>query len=138
MELSAALLGGSLSGLVSLLAHSVVWSAIHVVRPPKQNAPASYANLDYAEVFLHMFAGAGLGLLFWLSWGLAAIVDVTWWKRGLLFAGLCWLVLALPPLISMTLNGRGSPRAATAIAARWATTCLITGLVCAWSWAQSA
>lgn len=134
MELTYLLLTGSLSGLVSTLAHSVAGSAIEFFRPPVSTVDGSLATLQISEALLHMLCGIGLGLMFWLSWGLAAIVDVSWWVRGLSFGSLCWLTLALPSVISISL-ARGIPlNAATVIASRWATTCLIAGLACAWSW----
>lgn len=137
MELSYLLLTGSLSGLVSTLAHSVAGSALELFRPPGTTADASLATIQISEALLHMLCGVGLGLMFWLSWGLAAIVDVSWWVRGLSFGGLCWLALAVPSVVSISLV-RGIPlSAATLIASRWATTCLIAGLACAWSWERS-
>jgi hypothetical protein len=132
MGLAYLMLTGSLSGLVSVLMHSVLWSIVEAVRPAAPAAP-----LQFSEALLHMVFGIGFGLLFWLSWGLAAVVDVPWCVRGLSFGSLCWLAFALPSLIGAALAG-AIPRAATAtLASRWATTSLIAGLACAWSWEQS-
>jgi hypothetical protein len=132
MDLTYLMLTGSLSGLVSVLMHSVLWSLVETVRP---DAPA--APLQFSEALLHMLFGIGFGLLFWLSWGLAALVDVPWWVRGLSFGGLCWLSFAVPSVIGAALAG-AIPRSATAaLASRWATTSLLAGLACAWSWEQS-
>lgn len=132
MELSYLLLTGSLSGLVSALGHSVFWSGIELIGKPQRH---TYADLSMLEVVLHMLCGIGLGLLFWLSWGLAAIVDVAWWVRGLAFGGLCVVVLVLPLSVS-TLMVQNTPFAPIAArTARWVTTCLIAGLACAWGWA---
>jgi hypothetical protein len=133
MELSYLLLTGSLSGLVSILGHAVFWSATELLRPPLRD---TYADLPVFEVVLHMLCGIGLGLMFWLSWGFAAIVDVPWWSRGLCFGGLCTVVLVLPPTISTLMARRLEAGVTAAIAARWTTTCLITGMACAWSWAR--
>jgi len=133
MELSYLLLTGSLSGLVSILGHSVFWSAAELIRPPTRE---SYANMPVLEVILHMLCGIGLGFMFWLSWGLAAIVDVPWWQRGLSFGGLCIVVLVLPLTVSTAASRQLARGQLAAIASRWMTTCLITGLACAWSWAR--
>jgi len=133
MELSYLLLMGSLSGLVSILGHSVFWSAAELIRPP---ARETYADLPALEVILHMACGIGLGFMFWLSWGLAAIGDVPWWQRGLSFGGLCIVVLVLPLTIS-TLSSRSIESGRlSALTARWVTTCLIAGLACAWGWSR--
>lgn len=138
MELTYLLLTGSLSGLVSILGHSVFWSTAELVRPPARD---TYAYVPVLEVILHMLCGIGLGFMFWLSWGFAAIVDVPWWQRGLSFGGLCIVVLVLPLTISSVHSRRvaaGSVSAGPIAAhtARWITTCLITGLACAWGWAR--
>lgn len=132
MDLAYLILTGCLSGLVSVLMHSVLWSAVEAMRPNVTIAP-----LQMSDALLHMVYGTGFALLFWLSWGLAAVVDVPWWVRGLSFGILCWLAFALPSLIGVAL-ARAIPMATTAaLASRWATTSLIAGLACAWSWERS-
>jgi hypothetical protein len=135
MELSYLVLTGSLSGLLSVLAHSVAGSAIELVRGP--SAATDSMSLQISEALLHAICGVGLALLFWLSWGLAAVVDVGWWVRGVSFAVLCWSALALPGVISFALARKTGIGVAAMMAARWATTCLIAGLACAWSWERA-
>jgi hypothetical protein len=136
MDVSQLLLTGSLSGLISVLAHSVIGSAVEVLRGPLPAAPG--ATLRISEALLHMLSGAGLALLFWLSWGMAAVVDVPWWLRGGWFGGLCWLALALPGTLNLAMSRMVTVGVAAALALRWGTTCLITGLACAWSWRNGA
>jgi hypothetical protein len=133
MELSYLLLTGSLSGLVSILGHSLFWSAVELMRPPTRH---TYANLPVLEVVLHMLCGVGLSLMFWLSWGLAAIVDVPWWLRGLSFGGVCIVALVLPLIINTAASRQLDRGQVAVIATRWITTCLVAGLACAWSWAR--
>ena len=137
MELTYLLMMGSLSGLVAVLAHSVLYSIYELVR----SGGTSVGPLQLTDAFLHLVCGTGLGLLFWLSWGLAAIVDVPWWVRGLSFAMLCWVPLSLPAVLNAWLSAapeRGlSAKMMAVMASRWATTCLIAGLTCAWSWERS-
>lgn len=137
MERSYLLLTGALSGLVSVLAHAVIWSLAEVVRPRMAALNTSNQQLDVPDILLHMLAGTGLGLLFWLSWGLAAIVDVPWWLRGLTFGSLGWLILGLPAVISLARAKEIALAPTAVIATRWAMTCVITGLACAWSWGRS-
>lgn len=132
MERSYLLLTGSLGALISILAQVVFWSIVAAWRP--RTHTSQLAQLDVPEVLVHMMAGVGLGLLFWLSWGLTAIVGVTWQWRGLAFGGLTWLALVAPAIASVTLARQFSMPIFMASAARWLTTCVIVGLACAWSW----
>jgi hypothetical protein len=134
MELAYLMLTGSLSGLTSILAHSVLWSGVEFARRSTKPATTGVAAVAVSEALLHMLCGIGLGAFFWLSWGLAGLVAVPWWVRGLSFAALCWFALTLPMLLELAFEKRVSPRAAALTASRWATTCLIAGLACAWSW----
>ncbi|HWK73546.1 MAG TPA: hypothetical protein VNQ81_04700 [Povalibacter sp.] len=137
MERSYLLLTGSLSGLVSILAQAVLWSLAEAAFPRLRTADTSSRQLDVPDILVHMAAGVGLGLLFWLSWGLTAIVDVSWWWRGLIFGGLTWAVLIAPSVISITRAMQLAAVPATVLAMRWATTCVIAGLACAWSWERA-
>jgi hypothetical protein len=129
MDLTYLMLTGSLSGLVSVLLHSILASARTAVRPGAVIPP-----LQISDAMLHMLYGCGFALLFWLSWGLAAVVDVPWWARGLCFGSLCWLSFAAPTVVGVALS-KGLPVVTiAAIASRWATTSVIAGLACAWSW----
>jgi hypothetical protein len=133
MDLTYLMLTGSLSGLVSVLLHSVLASARTAVRPSAVVQP-----LQISDALLHMLYGSGFALLFWLSWGLAAVVDVPWWVRGLSFGSLCWLSFAVPSVVGVALS-RGLPVATIgSLALRWATTSVIAGLTCAWSWERMA
>jgi hypothetical protein len=134
MELSYLLFTGSLSGLVSILGHSIVWSVIDVVRPKKTGA--FDPQIQISEALLHMLTGIGLGFLFWLSWGLAAIVDVSWWLRGVAF-GCLTAALTLTPFINMRFARRLDSLSLVLFASRWLTTCIVAGLTCAWSWERS-
>lgn len=137
MERSYLLLTGALSGLVSLLAHSVIWSFAEMVRPRLRLSTAGQRQLDVPDILLHLVAGTGLGLLFWLSWGLTAIVNVSWWWRGACFGAITWLMVATPAVISMARSREIGFGPAAVIATRWATTCFIAGLACSWGWERS-
>jgi hypothetical protein len=135
MELSYLLLIGSLSGLVSVLLHAVLASLLETVR--RVPAGQEHPQLQLTDALLHMLCGTGLGLLFWLSWGLAAIVAVPWWLRGTAFAGLSAVALALPAILDIAWTRGLTRRMTLAIVSRWATTFLVAGLACAWSWERS-
>lgn len=129
MDLAYLMLTGSLSGLVSVLLHSILASARSALRPG-----VVVAQLQLSDALLHMLYGMGFALLFWLSWGMAAVVDVPWWVRGLSFASLCWLSFSVPGVVGVALAHGLRVTAIAAAASRWATTSAIAGLACAWSW----
>jgi hypothetical protein len=132
MELTQLLLTGSLTGLISVLVHSALWSAAAMFG--RRHRPIAHAEPPISEAILHMIAGIALAFLFWLSWGLAALTDGRWWVRGISFGGLCWLALALPTIGSLVVGRAIDTRAGMLIASRWATTALGVGLACAWTW----
>lgn len=132
MELSYLLFTGSLSALVSILGHSVLWSVVELTGRQRANE----RQVQIAEAFLHMLFGVTLGFLFWLSWGLAAIVQVPWWVRGLAFGGLAAVAL-VPALLNTLLNGAMQRGLLAIFGARWLTTCVVVGLGCAWSWERA-
>ena len=111
MDLTYLMLTGSLSGLVSVLLHSIVASARTSVRA---GAPW-YRRCRLPTRCCTCSTAPGFALLFWLSWGLAAVVDVPWWVRGLSFGSLCWLSFAVPSVVGIAL-ARGLPVAAIAAA----------------------
>jgi hypothetical protein len=134
MELTQMLLTGSLGGLVSVLAHSALWSAVGLAR----GSPViSRAEPSAGEALLHMACGIALALLFWLSWGLAAISDPRWWVRGVWFGLLTWAALVVPTIGSIALTRSVDLGGAALLASRWGTTALTVGLACAWSWDQA-
>ncbi len=136
MEISYFLLTGSLGALISILAHSVTYSGLELLRKPQLNTLLATLQVSIAETILHMLSGIAMGFLFWLSWGLAAVVDVPWWWRGFGFGVLCALGVALPSLATLSMVRNESLAISIAVSARWLTTCLIVGLACAWQWAK--
>jgi hypothetical protein len=131
MELSYLLFTGSLSGLISILGHSVLISLFELTG--RNKAAAHEMQVQVAEAFLHMAYGILLGFVFWLSWGLTAIVQVEWWVRGMTFGGLATLALA-PAFLNVLLSTRTPSRVLALIAARWLTTSFVVGMSCAWMW----
>ena len=127
---------GGLSGLLSVFGHSVAWSVAERLglRDPKSNVEV---HPSVVEMLLHLIAGVALGAMFWLSWGLAAIVDVTWYVRGLTFAGLTFFAASFPALASYMFATRDPKISSIAVIARWATTCLAVSLSCSWNWSHA-
>lgn len=134
MEISYFLFNGSLGALLSILAHSVVYSLLEQLGNQQMRAVAALVQVSVAETLLHMMAGISMGSLYWLSWGLAAVVGVEWWWRGLGFGVVCAMGIVLPALVTLSLTGRQSLLHGIAVSSRWLTTCLLVGLACAWQW----
>ncbi|HEU4653026.1 MAG TPA: hypothetical protein VFS47_03520 [Steroidobacteraceae bacterium] len=127
---------GGLSGLLSVFGHSVAWSAADNLGLRNPNSPRE-VHPTVIEMLMHLIAGIALGALFWLSWGLAAVVDVSWLVRGLTFAGLTFAAVCFPVLASVLLAAREAKLSAIAVIARWATTCVAVSLSCSWNWAHA-
>lgn len=83
---------------------------------------------------LRAASGAVLGFVFWLSWGLIALVGLPWHAIGLIYGGLCWLALVVPALATLALRWPGLGRVASAHAVEWLFTSLAIGLLCALAW----
>ncbi len=127
---------GGLSGLLSVFAHSVAWSAADNLGLRNPASPRE-VHPTVIEMLMHLIAGIALGALFWLSWGLAAVVDVSWLTRGLAFAGLIFVAVGFPILASVLFAAREAKLSAVAVIVRWATTCLAVSLSCSWNWAHA-
>ncbi len=129
MPLTLLLLYGSMGGLAGVLVSAVLRPLL-----PGTQGTARVSLRELIEVGAHLFAGAGIAALYWLSWGFAALVAVPWWQRGLAFGSACWLALALPVLIALAAQAHMPARRLAALAFEWAWTCVLAGLACAWSW----
>ena len=90
--------------------------------------------IESTAITVHALAGLALGLLFWLSWGLAAFVGVSWPQRGFCFGIVAWFALCLPVLLLQLLHTQIDRRFFIAHAVDAFVTCLMVGLACAWSW----
>jgi hypothetical protein len=88
----------------------------------------------FAGAALRAAAGAALGFLFWLSWGLIAVVGLPWYAVGLLYGVMTWAALAAPALGTLLLRGDWPARPIVAHTVEWLATCVMIGLLCAWSW----
>lgn len=103
----------------------------------RQRAADANGTWQFVQAALHTLSGAALGLLFWLSWGLAAIVNISWWLRGLTFGLLIWSAVALPALVIARAETRQSAAALLGIAVEMLSTCLLAGLACSWTWERA-
>ncbi len=138
MELSYQLLAGAVGGLASVL---LLGLAAPLIVRLGAFTPGIWrqtsATWQIAHASIQMLAGVGLGLLFWLSWGLAAVVNIDWWQRGAVFSAVTWAVLAIPVLIANAISVQVEWRAALVTIIEWLCTALCAGLACSWVWTRS-
>jgi len=109
----------------------VLWSGLVTVAGGTE---AETASRVLAGAALRAAAGAALGFLFWLAWGLIALVGTPWYTVGLVYGGLTWAALVAPALGTLVLRGHGPARPLVAHAVEWLLTCLTVGLLCALAW----
>lgn len=137
MELTDLLNAGAIAGLLAGIFNSVlapVFAPLRRAHPTLWFTPAGQTSL--LTLLLYLLVGVGLALLFWLSWGLAALVGVPWWYRGLAFALAIWVGICLPFVSSMLLTQRWHWSAALVILIEWLNLLVAVGLACAWRWAE--
>ncbi len=137
VELLMSLLAGFAGGLTGVLWGGVVsatWLAKGRAGAPEEESGSRLA----LTALLYGTCGAALGFLFWLSWGLVALVEAPWIAVGVLFGLLCWAGGALPALGVLSLRLKAPRRVATVLAVEWLVSCLAIGLLCALSWHRAA
>ncbi len=134
MELTLILIYGAIAGLTAGTLNSIVAPFFLMRREVVPPWRTQSIVVQLASFGVHGFAGVALAFLFWLSWGLTAIVGVTWWERGLTFALLAWAALGLPLLANQVLYARMTWSLVAKSAWDWLSTCLLVGMACAWCW----
>ena len=131
IELWMTLFAGLAGGLAGVL-----WSGI-VTTPWLARAGITHGETAFrlfVGAGLRAFAGAMLGLLFWLGWGLIAVVGQPWQAVGLIYGVLCWAAIGVPMLGTLLLRGQVPTRLVLAHAVEWLFTCGAIGLLCALAW----
>jgi hypothetical protein len=136
VELLMCLLAGCAGGLVGTLWSGTV-SAV-LIEKLRANDQGEWHRETLARLvvgaLLYASCGAALGFLFWLGWGLVALVNVHWLAIGLAFGALCWTGGALPALGMLQLRLREPRRVAAVLAVEWLVACLAVGVLCALTW----
>ena len=136
IELTMSLLAGSSGGLVGAL-----WGGL--ISAPwlselRRNEPSGWKDAHLSRLvagaLAYAAAGATLGFLFWLGWGLIALIDVPWYVLGVLFGLLCWAGATLPIMITLWLRLHAPPAVFIVHAVEWLAACLSIGLLCALAW----
>jgi hypothetical protein len=138
IELLMSLLAGFAGGLVGTLWNGLVSPSL-LARERQGNAwQGETVTHLVAGALLYGACGAVLGFLFWLSWGLVALVEKPWLAVGVLFGLLCWAGGALPALGMLHLRLREPRRVAAVLAVEWLVACLAIGVLCALTWHRAA
>jgi hypothetical protein len=138
IELFMSLLAGCAGGLVGTLWNGMVSSALLARARAGGAWRGETMTRLVASALLYGACGAVLGFLFWLSWGLVALVEKPWPAVGLLFGLLCWAGGALPVLGMLHLRLREPRRVAAVLAVEWLVACLAAGVLCALTWHRTA
>jgi hypothetical protein len=125
---------GLAGGLAGVLWSGLVASALPGRGGDPGAARSETASRVLAGAALRAAGGAALGFLFWLGWGLIALVGTPWYRVGLMYGGLAWIAVAAPTLGTLLLGGHGRVRVVVAHAVEWLFTCLTIGLLCALAW----
>jgi hypothetical protein len=130
------LLAGFAGGLVGTLWNGLVSSAL--LSPVRAGDPRAWHDENVGRLFvgalLYGAGGALLGFLFWLGWGLIALVGKPWLGVGMLFGLICWAGAAMPALGMLRLRLREPKRVVAVLALEWLVACLAIGVLCALAW----
>ncbi len=135
-ELMTTLLAGLTGGLTGMLWSGLVSSPWLSRNRREQSAAWHRETLARLAIqaLLYAAGGAALGFLFWLGWGLIAIVNAPWYATGALFGVVSWAASAVPLLGVLSLRLKGYAPLAAIHALEWLVTCLAAGLLCAYTW----
>jgi hypothetical protein len=139
VELFMTVLAGFAGGLVGTLWSGLVTGPALALAPhlrPAGWSPETASRL-LAGALLYGAGGAAAGFLFWLGWGLTALVATPWPLVGLLYGALLWSIAALPALGVGTLRLRQSRALLALLALEYLAASTAIGLFCAYAWHRS-
>ena len=140
MDLITSMTTGTAASLSISLLLRPIWNRI-AIRNTQHDGPLSWravtARTEALYLGAHAIAGASQGMLFWLSWGLAALSATSWWTHGIIVGLAYSLLLALPMLAIFSSVLRISPRAWWIFLSEAMFTCIATGMACSWNWMQA-
>lgn len=139
VELYMAMLAGFAGGLAGTLWSGLVSTPLLARWPTLrlQPGPPETAARLLAGAAIHGTCGATAGLLFWLGWGLVAVVAAPWPAVGAAFGGLVWTAGTLPALGALVVRGQLGRGALLVTAVESLVACVAAGLLCAYVWHES-
>jgi hypothetical protein len=139
VELTMTVLAGFAGGLVGTLWSGLVTGPVLALVPrlrPAGWSPETAPRL-LAGAVLYGLGGAAAGFLFWLGWGLTALVATPWELVGLLYGALLWSFAVLPAVGIGGLRMRQPAALIALLAAEYLAAALAVGLFCAYAWHRS-
>lgn len=136
MNSLALIASGMAGGMAACLVLRFVWAAVAGQTPPALWRTSSSMN-ELIYVSTHAAIGAGVGLLFWLSWGFTAMSDWSWWQQGLSFGLLNALVFGVLPLLIVGSLLRCASTIYWLLVSEILLTCAAAGLASSWSWQEA-
>lgn len=134
------LMAGFAGGLTGMLWAGVVSTSLFSRWPalrPEAWQPETATRL-LASAALHGLCGIAAGLLFWLGWGLVALVSTPWPMLGLFYGALVWAAGGLPALGVLALRAPRGRAAVAVMALEGLVASLAAGVLCAYVWHTSA
>lgn len=127
---------GMAGGMFACLILRFVWAAIAGQALPDLWRTSNAMN-ELLYVSTHAAIGAGVGLLFWLSWGFTALAGLTWWQQGLGFGLANAVVFGVLPLLIVRSLLSCAPTLYWLLVSEILLTCAAAGLASSWSWQQA-
>jgi len=140
IELYMTVLAGFAGGLVGTLWAGLVSAPLFARWPALRPEPwqAETASRLLTGAALYGLCGAVSGLLFWLSWGLVAVVSTPWPVVGATFGALVFTAGGAPALGALALKGRRHRGAVGVLAIEGLVAALSAGVLCAYVWHRAA
>lgn|GEM_PF-2023596 len=127
---------GMAGGLVACLLLRFYWAAAASNSRAAIWRSASAMN-ELLYVASHAAMGAGIGLLFWLSWGFTALAGLTWWQQGLSFGLLNAAVFGALPLLFVRSVLQCEATLYGLLLSELVLTCTLASLAVSWSWQKA-
>lgn len=136
MSSLALITSGMAGGMAACLVLRFVWAAA-AGRTQLAIWRSSSALNELLYVTTHAAMGAGVGLLFWLSWGFTAIAGWSWWQQGLGFGLLNAVVFGVLPLLIVRSLLSCASTLYWLLISEILLTCATAGLASSWRWHQA-
>ncbi len=124
---------GMAGGLFACLLLRFCWAAVASQSQSKIWRTSSAMN-ELLYVVGHAAIGAGVGLLFWLSWGFTALAGLNWWQQGFGFGLMNAAVFGIVPLVIVRSLLRCEATIYWLLVSEIALTCTAAALASSWSW----
>ena len=132
MMVLAGFAGGLIGTLWAGLVSGPLFARWPALRPEPWQEETATRLLTGAAIY--GLGGAVSGLLFWLSWGLVAVVAAPWAVVGATYGALVFAAGGVPALGALALKGRRQRGAIGVLALEGLVAAVAAGVLCAWVW----